>query len=464
MDISNNSIYSSETQARVELLEIYRDHPVEFIKDVLNIELDEQQIEIVESLYKHKKVTVRSGKGPGKTYVTACVIFHFLITRFDSRVVLTAPSETQLKQTIWPNIAKVYNNMNEEYKKDWELSSTSIKNKKYPLSWFCATKTARRENPESLYGAHDPNLLYIIEEASGVPNENFYAINATLTEEDNYLLILGNPNHISGFFYDTHLPQNADVYKQIHMSCYKSNFVTQKSIDDKLKQYGGKNTNGFRIEVLGEFPTAETSSIILPNWVRSSMTRTVEEPEGDVFWGIDIGGGKDLTILIKRQGNKIFPDIIKIDDKDMMKVVGKIVNEYNKTPKKKRPKKIFIDSIAIGKGPADRLRELNFPIVNCNSANKARNKRQYENAKAESWYAMADWFRDEEPDMPNDTKLAEQLYTVRGDIASNGRQMVEKKLHYRKRNNDESPDLADALSFTFWQKGRVKATESLMWI
>lgn len=454
---------NKEDKDLLELMEIYYDDPVLFCRQILHIEPDEQQEEMLYALRDNKKATAKSGRGAGKTFGAGMGIWWFLNTRFNAQVYITAASGGTIQGAIWPTIAKLHQEMDPLFKNCWDLQTTQVKRKQYPATWFCLSRTARKESPESLAGAHAENLLYIIDEASGVDDAIFKSVFGSLTEEENYLLMLSNPRRLSGFFFESHRPYSSTIYKQITMSAIKSRWVTDKSIESWKRMYG-EESNTYRVEVLGEFPTKETDSIIDYDQVIAATERK-KNGEGPILWGIDVGGGFDKSVLIKRRDNKVWKSIKEWKDKDTMKLVGRIVSEYEKTPKQNRPAKIFIDSIAIGKGPSDRLKELGLPIVATNVSTKAKNKKFYVNLKAELWSNLRDWFRDAEPDVPYNADLIEQLTTVRQEFHSSGKFLIESKDKYKKRNPQiGSPDLADALALTFNMKGLHKAQDSVFFV
>ena len=445
------------------LLRLYYYNPKLFAEQVLDIQLDDQQVKMIEYLYEFEWETVRSGKGPGKTFAASVLIWHFLITRALSKVFITAPAQAQMTGGIWTELSAVYNKLPSEFRNEWEFLSNKIVNKQDPHEWFCHMRVARKENPEALRGAHGDNLLYVMDEATGIPDESFETVSSTLTGKNNYLLLMSNPNKLSGFFYESHLPKQSTLFKQLHFSCFDSSFVDPKSIEKARLKYG-KESGEYRCNVLGEFPLSETDSIILADWVREAMAREVKEPEGEMYWGVDVATTSDRSVLIKRKGNKVYPDIRVWRERDTMKLVGRIVNEYKNTPDKDKPYAIFIDDIAIGKGPADRLKELHLPIVGTNASKKAVNSNIYVNLRAEMWFNMQEYFRNDKPDIPNDPQFAEELYTMKSEYHSSGRMLVEEKLKYRRRNGGKSPDKADALALTFNRKKMRKASESLFFI
>ena len=70
--------------------------------------------------------------------------------------------------------------------------------------WGAFARTARQDAPESLQGFHGDHLLFVIDEASGVPEEVFEAAEGALSGPANRLLMLGNPTRNSGTFHASH--------------------------------------------------------------------------------------------------------------------------------------------------------------------------------------------------------------------------------------------------------------------
>jgi hypothetical protein len=439
------------------LMELYLNDPITFSIQVLNITPTPQQEEVIWDIIKSKKVTCKSGRGVGKTFCAAIVVWWFLITRFKPQVYITAASGGQVQGGIWPTLSTTWDNMDPVFKDNFDVLATQIKHKEYPNSWFAATRTARRENPEAMAGAHAKNLLYIIDEASGVEENIFKSVVGSLTEVENYLLMLSNPRRLSGFFYDSHKPSNREIYGQHTLSAIDCDFITRDSIEYWKRMYG-EQSNTYRIEVLGEFPNREDDCIISWDYAYASTKKKKTKPEGAIFWGLDCAAGGDKSVLIKRQGNVIFDDIKAWKDKDTMQMVGRVVREYNNTVKAKKPDRIFVDSVALGKGPYDRLRELRLPVYPAVANATALDSKYNFNQRAEWWSECGAWFRDEDVQIPDDPNLLEQLTTVKSKIHSSGRFLVERKDEYKKRNPlIGSPDFADAAVMTFCKSVAVKA-------
>lgn len=441
-----------------KLMLLYYNDPNLFAKQILNITPDEQQREVLESLRTKKKTTVKSGRGSGKTWVAAIAIWHFLCTRFSSQVYVSAASGGVMAGGLWPTLSYLHNQMHPLFKDDFDVQVTQVKHKVYPNIWFCYQRTARKEAEENIAGAHNKDMLYVLDESSGIPDNIFKTIFGSLTEEENYLLMLSNPRRLQGFFYDSFKPINNTVYDQITMSAIKSPWVTDDIIDHWKHLYG-EESNTYRIEVLGEFPRSSEESIIPYDIVVDAAEREAKDvdSDGQLYWGIDIGSiGIDNSVLIERRGNLVLDTIKVYKEKDTMKLSNMIANKYHTRKKENKPDKIFVDSNTWGRGATERMKELGLPVIGVLSQEKAFDVKYYVNRRAELWIACRDWLRDEEVCLPNNNHLIEELTTVRAAHHTSGRFLVESKKDFVKRSG-KSPDFADACILTFYRKRKVKS-------
>jgi phage terminase large subunit len=83
-----------------------KNRPLLFVTDVLGVTPEPWQAEALEAVGKHDRVSIRSGYGVGKTTLQAWLVLWFLLTRQNCKVPVAANSQDQLRDTIWPEIAK----------------------------------------------------------------------------------------------------------------------------------------------------------------------------------------------------------------------------------------------------------------------------------------------------------------------------------------------------------------------
>ena len=61
----------------------------------------------------------------------------------------------------------------------------------YEKRWFAVARSATK--PENMQGFHETNMLFVVDEASGVADPIMEAILGTLSGKNNKLLLCGNP-------------------------------------------------------------------------------------------------------------------------------------------------------------------------------------------------------------------------------------------------------------------------------
>ena len=61
-----------------EAIFYYANHPIEFVKDIVNATPDKEQSKILQSVAQNQMTTVRSGHGVGKSTVEAWAIIWFI--------------------------------------------------------------------------------------------------------------------------------------------------------------------------------------------------------------------------------------------------------------------------------------------------------------------------------------------------------------------------------------------------
>ena len=91
---------------RPDMIRYYRDHPVEFVQQVIGASPDAKQQEILRSVAANKMTSVRSGHGIGKSAVCSWLIVWYLMTRPFCKVACTAPARHTLSDVLWAELAK----------------------------------------------------------------------------------------------------------------------------------------------------------------------------------------------------------------------------------------------------------------------------------------------------------------------------------------------------------------------
>lgn len=446
-----------------QFIDRYHDDPVLFVEEVLDptyttpdgIVLhgpDEDQKKVLNAVARgERRITIRSGHGVGKTAVLSWIIIWHALTREPQKALVTAPTSAQLFDALAAEVKFWISKLPVPLQKVFDVKSESITHTASPASSFISFATSRAETPEALAGKHSENMLLIADEASGVPEQVFEAALGSMSGHEAIMILAGNPIRSSGFFFDTFNKEGMkDDWFPIHISCENHPRVSQDFVKQVAATYGEKS-NAYRVRVLGEFPLADENTIIPFELVEMAKTRDVAATNVIPIWGLDCARfGSDRSALAKRKGNVLLEDVKAWHGLDSMELARQIKIEYDSTNLAGRPSLICVDSIGLGAGVADRLRQLGLPALDINVGESSSMKEKFRNLKAELWWEARDWFFQRNVSLP-DAKLAKELVAPQYKYTATNKIQVESKEEMKKRGvlEGKSPDLADAFILTF---------------
>lgn len=443
-----------------EAILYYKDRPVEFVKDVIKAEPDENQCKILESVAHNPMTSVRSGHGIGKSTALSWIIIWFMCTRPHPKIPCTAPTKHQLHDILWAEIAKW---LTPELKTELEWTKEKLYMKKYPENWFAVPRTATL--PDALQGFHADHLLYIIDEASGVKDEVFEPVLGSLSTQDSRLIMMGNPTQLSGFFFDSQ-NKNRAKYSTFKISGEDSERVSKNFIQTIIDMYG-LDSDVYRVRVAGEFPKAMPDSFIQLDWAEDcSNNEILEIVENRIDIGVDVARyGDDQTIICPLFDKKNQQKPIELNHNDTMQVAGTIV-QYVETLLDRYenvPIYIKIDCDGLGVGVFDRLQEIKqsrdnwnrVTIIECHfgaagGKNNEEEPVEYKNSTGLMWGLLREKLRRKELRLYYDDKQITQLSNRKYKISSDGKIELEKKEEMKKRGLT-SPDMADALALSLYE-------------
>tara|TARA_R110001606_G_scaffold76056_1_gene175974 strand:- start:47 stop:1447 length:1401 start_codon:yes stop_codon:yes gene_type:complete len=437
----------SEQNPLVDFVSAYKDDPVAFVREILGAEpFDYQQALLVDIANGERKISVRSGHGTGKSTTFSWAMLWFAMTRFPFKVVVTAPTSGQLFDALFAELKRWINELPEALRPILDVKNDRVSLIAAPSEGFISARTSRAETPEALAGVHSANVMLVVDEASGVPEQVFEAAAGSMSGHSAVTLLASNPTRSSGTFFETQTRLSGS-WKCHHWSCIKSPLVSRDFIEEMKLRYG-EESNAYRIRVLGEFPLADDDTIVPFHLVDAAVHRDIEpDDHATVIWGLDVARfGSDKTALAKRQGNTI-TEINSWQGLDLMQTVGRVKAEYDGLPMSIRPSEIMVDVIGMGGGVVDRLRELGLPVRGINVAESPSMKDTYTNLRAELWFKMRGWLEQRGAKLPRNEQLIAELTSIRYSFVSSGKMKAEGKDDMRKRGL-ASPDLADAVCLT----------------
>jgi phage terminase large subunit len=415
-----------------------------FVREVLGLDPDPWQLDTLQALDRGvTRISIRSGHGVGKSTLIACVMLWFLVTRFPVKIVVTAPTASQLYDALWAEVRAFVKKLPMAWQNLLDVQADHISLKARPDEAFISARTSRAENPDSLQGVHSRSVMLVADEAAGVPEQVFEAASGSMSTPGAITILAGNPTRTTGFFWRTHMLESHRWFCK-RVSCLDSPRVDPAYGAEMAERYG-VDSNRYRVRVLGEFPLAEGDTLIPAVLVESAMTRPSDiDPSSPEIWGVDVARfGTDQSVLIKRKGNVVIEPPRRWQGLDLMSLTGAIVAETEI----RKPAALVVDSVGLGAGVADRLRELGLPVVDVN-VSEAASSGKYVRLRDELWQAGRDWLATNVVSMPWDEGLRADLCGPKYAFDSSGRLKIESKDQMRSRGVP-SPDAADSLILTF---------------
>jgi phage terminase large subunit len=441
---------------------------VGYARDVLGVHLWSKQREIAESVRDNRRTAVRSGHGVGKTTTAAVIILWFLDTRQDSRVVSTANEARQIRTVLWAEIIRLWRDAKERPAAQGRPIFTQLVHiGGEPLQTEMKLRDGRYaigissapERAEGFQGHHAPNILFVIDEASGVDRRIYEAGSGFMTTAGARMLLLGNPTRPEGEFYAA-FHSRRDAYKTFAISALDSPAVTgdepdlpadvlarlpgPEGINDYRRMYG-EGSVMWDVRVLGQFPSQSSDAVIALSDVEAAQERHIpaDNTKELVVIGCDVARfGEDETVIVERVGQRI-----------------RIVEVYNGKPTTYTAARVMywaeqhpvahvravIDDAGVGGGVTDQLRGLRLPVTGFNGANAAQQPLKFPNRRSELWFQTAAQIED--LDLDPDDQLAADLTAPRYGYDLKLRRVVEQKADTKKRLG-RSPDRADAVMLT----------------
>lgn len=454
----------SSTEAKsgndfIAFIERYERDPVGFVENVLEAKPLPWQKDFLQAIARgERRISVRAGHGVGKSTACSWALIWHMTTRYPQKSVVTAPTSAQLFDALYSELKTWINKLPPVLRESFDVFSDRVVLKGAPESSFISARTSSTERPEALAGVHSEHVLLVVDEASAVPEQVFEAAAGSMSGHSASTILISNPTRNSGLFYKTHHDLASDWYR-MHVSCLNIPLVSSDFVS-QIKATYGEESNAFRIRVLGEFALADDDTLIPAELVDGAIARDVAASGSEpLVFGLDVARfGSDRTALVKRKGNVVL-EVKSWGGLDTMQVVGAIVNET----KMDKPDEICVDTIGLGSGVADRLRELGLNVRDVNVAESSAMNPNANKLRDELWLSVKEWLATKSVKLPADEQLRHELVAPRYTFTSSGKVQVESKDSMRKRGM-RSPDLADALCLSFASNAAMVGGRAPKWV
>lgn len=399
------------------------------------------------------RIARASGHGIGKSALIAMLMCWALDTCEDTRIVITANTEQQLRTKTWPEVLK-WRGMS--ITKDWwRLTKTGIFSlvAGHEENWRADAVTWSENNTEAFAGLHNigKRILVITDESSTIADKVWEVIEGALTDDGTELIWIafGNPTHNTGRFREC-FGRFRQLWNIDHIDSRSVDGTNKKYLDELVSTYG-EDSDIVKVRVRGMFPSASSMQFIGTDVVDEARRRHVPvEREEPIVIGVDVARfGDDHSTIYFRQGRdarSIKP--IRLSQVDTMALAAKVAEQhriYNAAM-------VCIDEGGVGGGVVDRLKQMGLPVVGVQfgakplNAVRLGNGEKCANRRAEMWAVMREWLKGGA--IPDDQQLADDLTGVEYSFNVRDEIQLEKKEHMKERGL-ASPDDGDGLALTF---------------
>lgn len=432
----------------------WRNDPVAFVREEFGIEPDEWQVEFLHAYNQNQRIAAKACKGPGKTAVLAWCAWHFLATRPHPKIAATSISGDNLADGLWTEMAK-WQGKSVFLSEAFVWTKTRIFSRDHPETWWMSarqwSKSAdSQRQADTLAGLHADHIMFILDEAGGIPDAVMAAAEAVLANEDAEakILICGNPTHLEGPLYRA-CTVEATLWHVIEITGDPDDPKRSKRISiawarQQIQKYGRDNP-WVLVNVFGRFPPSSINALLGPDEVEAAMHRIIR-PEvynrQAKILGVDVAlQGDDRTIVAPRQGLAYFKpkELRSAEPKELAGAVAVMARRW-------QPDAIFVDNTGgWGSGVVSWLTDWGINVTPVQFAGKALDN-VYFNKRTEMIHEMAYHIKAGAA-LPTNNEFKEELCAQTFTHKKNQLLMEDKDIIKEKLGR--SPDISDAFALTF---------------
>lgn len=457
----------------------------------------EDQVEIGSSIATSKRVAWKAGQKVGKSYLDVAMGCWWAETRLNAVTILTCATEDQVKIILWRSLRTIVADRQKEPgfgdspiwvdAPDWVRGAcASNPFPELPRDPRIGFESPLTGNPVfgrvsgtavGTQGFSGSNLLIIADEASGIPEDIFAAMEGN-TAGGGCLFMSGNPNHVSGKFFDVFSGvgpiQSGESKKNGIWTLFSTrswdtiNARTGEDLvpglairswcEEMLEQWGERDPR-YQVRVLGEFPTQAADAVISFGLLDEAQRRVgVEEPPG-LSVGVDVARFGDDSSVVQGIRGKCGYEPREMSGYDTIEVADMTLEYIDSLLNPGERCIIKVDTGGgYGGGVVDQLRErlkehhdskmLHVYVVEVNPSEEP-DEPDYDNRRAELWFGVRKWLS-EGGYLPSHDLLEKELLATKYSFTPKGKIRIEPKEEIKKRIR-RSPDFADALALAVFR-------------
>lgn len=436
----------------------WRASPLAMVRELFRVEPDPWQRRALDLFPTSPRLAMKACKGPGKTAVLAWLGWNFLLCYYHPKGAAVSITGDNLADGLWTELAK-WRNRSPLLQAAFEWTKTRVFARDHAETWFLSARTWPRngsteQQADTLAGLHADNLLFLLDEAGGIPDAVMAAAEAGLANADPaagkfaHIVMAGNPTHLEGPLYRAcTIEANLWALIEITADPDHSERTPRVSIEwarQQIAKYGRDNP-WVLVNVFGKFPPASINALIGPDEVREAMNRHLDETAYNFaakVLGVDVAlYGDDSSVIAPRQGLAMFP-MIQLRNVRPSVGAGHVAVKWRDW----KADGCFVDATGgFGDPWCAALEDMNYTPTRVLFSGEAINPR-YFNKRAEMYFEFCEWIRGGGA-LPYDPELLAELtahtYTFKGDkLVVEPKDQVKAKI-------GRSPDKSDAGALTF---------------
>lgn len=319
--MSHNTI----AEKTLQLTEYWKENPRKYLTECLGVKLIwKLQLDLIDSLSRaikeHKPIYIASGHALGKDFICSCIANWFLDCFIPSKVILTAPSDRQVKKIMWAETLARFNNKKIKlWGKPYTDPYIEIRREDWFLLGFATKDTgaAAESGGGKFQGLRAAtNMCVIVTEAQAVEDSIFDQIDAVSTAENSLRIFIGNPTRAKGAFAKMLRDKQNNIV--FHFSCLENpNYLQRKIVvpglatydwvEDKRRKWGESDPRWVG-RVLGQIPDNALSNTFNQSWINHTKERRGLLAGYSVDAGVSVdsaGEGVDDNVIMAGKGGEV---------------------------------------------------------------------------------------------------------------------------------------------------------------
>lgn len=469
--------------------------PVGFARRVLAFMPWSRQREILQAVADYKRVSVVSGHKVGKSTAYAILALWFYCSYANARVVITSTTDNQVNGIIWREIKRLARAALIPIPGVDKIAVRADTGLTNPET-LSEIKGYTAKEAEAIAGVSGAYVMYLVDEASGVQDFIFQAIEGNRAGGNAWVLLCSNPTRASGEFYESFYSKSRESlgeagYFNVHIDSRESpnctgEWAALEEYDRKLGVWAlrsepvpglampgwvaekltewGETDSRFLIRIVGSFVVAEEAKVFQLGLLTAAQLRWEETKPAatdGIFIGVDPAGDGDAgdeSAFSARRGLKAYPPRTRrgISPAEHVVELQDMLAELYTAGAPRTPKPtINVESegeaswrvFVVIREHAQRTGEFN--VTRMRTSDRAIREPLLYDRMRDEMYAVARLWMREGGAIPEHAKLEKDLHAPEFASDAHGRLKLTPKRELKKLLG-RSPDVGDAFVLSCW--------------